>query len=121
MRISDWSSDVCSSDLKQAQAEESQGRRLGNLLQDKGCPGEGVVRDRQRIVYAGIEQAGGRAEETKARVDNRLSGQQAGDILVQVRPIGVLGAADDTAAPRSLLIPAKHPIAPPHLSARYVQ
>src|SRR3546814_2295747 len=89
MRISDWSSDVCSSDLKQAQAEESQGRRLGNLLQDKGCPGEGVVRDRQRIVYAGIEQAGGRAEETKARVDNRLSGQQAGDLLVQVRPIGV--------------------------------
>src|SRR3546814_20801862 len=79
MRISDWSSDVCSSDHKQAQAEESQGRRLGNLLQDKGCPGEGVVRDRQRIVYAGIEQAGGRAEETKARVDNRLSGQQAGD------------------------------------------
>src|SRR3546814_4939142 len=97
MRISDWSSDVCSSDL-----------RLGNLLQDKGCPGEGVVRDRQRIVYAGIEQAGGRAEETKARVDNRLSGQQAGDLLVQVRPIGVLGAADDRAVDRAVRIPAKH-------------
>src|SRR3546814_6754504 len=73
MRISDWSSDVCSADHKQAQAEESQGRRLGNLLQDKGCPGEGVVRDRQRIVYAGIEQAGGRAEETKDRKSTRLN------------------------------------------------
>src|SRR3546814_19532789 len=96
MRISDWSSDVCSSDL-----------RLGNLLQDKGCPGEGVVRDRQRIVYAGIEQAGGRAEETKARVDNRLSEQQAGDLLVQVRPIGVRGAADRRAVHRAVWITAK--------------
>src|SRR3546814_11801630 len=60
MRISDWSSDVCSSDLQRAVVGR-QPRRASNRLQPQQL-GEGRFHQRVDVVAIGDLQAGGRAE-----------------------------------------------------------
>src|SRR3546814_3955573 len=66
MRISDWSSDVCSSDLRVAVERQVQS-------QVAGLVGEGTLRERRRVVVVpvragaalGAGAAGGRSEERR--------------------------------------------------------
>src|SRR3546814_8235583 len=61
MRISDWSSDVCSSDLRETEPEEAKGARLGNS--DRGRAGLRVIDEvpiavhTRRILHAQIGRA----------------------------------------------------------------
>src|SRR3546814_16236572 len=53
MRISDWSSDVCSSDLEDAEAGAPRGLVLGHSLGDQSCLVVGDLR-RQGILRGGL-------------------------------------------------------------------
>src|SRR3546814_20801747 len=63
MRISDWSSDVCSSDLDRHRVERGEGRkgaiarlRRNHLLSPRGCRGAREGTDRRRRRDDGIRQ-----------------------------------------------------------------
>src|SRR3546814_17956427 len=78
MRISDWSSDVCSSDLHARQAERG-GEQAGRLGHEIGPPGVGTTHDRretlERLVAAQPERVDHhveRAEFVPVAPDNAL-------------------------------------------------
>src|SRR3546814_14583071 len=84
MRISDWSSDVCSSDLKIAETEAALGRPLspeerervvGLEPTDKSgaqSPAGKMVEDRQRFV----DQYGADSPQVQARSEERRVGKE---------------------------------------------
>src|SRR3546814_19748522 len=77
MRISDWSSDVCSSDLKTAIAGED--ANWGRIVMAVGKAGEPADRDRLSIRFGGVQVArGGLAVENydEAPVTAHLKGRE---------------------------------------------
>src|SRR3546814_1817937 len=92
MRISDWSSDVCSSDLAEPGQREVNGRRptvrhlLGKFDQHKDA---GIAREEQHDV--GIAEQDHRRRHEEARSDLPL---RALERLVPAKRQGVIGLAE---------------------------
>src|SRR3546814_12078412 len=78
MRISDWSSDVCSSDLRQQQADNRS--EVGNEGEETGDKADG-----EPEVEAGKRQANG-IEHRQRQADRSLAAQEACQRLVDLAP-----------------------------------
>src|SRR3546814_8309787 len=79
MRISDWSSDVCSSDLVRAQADS---RRIGEAI---GICGHRLAKGREGLKLAAVERMGGfiRAGEMAHKRFDHQPVEQAGCRLLR--------------------------------------
>src|SRR3546814_3792729 len=77
MRISDWSSDVCSSDLVARALAAGQGRQLGDAEQAQHAAGARLDVDQLPVP--------GREREPALQVDHAESGRAAGPGRVEMR------------------------------------
>src|SRR3546814_5509959 len=71
MRISDWSSDVCSSDLLRRGADVERLRRAERAIFAKAVPGDIIALFRQRKTALPLHHAQGRQRDRKSVVSGR--------------------------------------------------
>src|SRR3546814_16668840 len=98
MRISDWSSDVCSSDLVAAASDGSDNRATGYWWQQTGAPvlsalvEQGLARNQKMVCEAlALHKADVRAKAHSNRLDiriNRLFGDDDSNADMAVLKIG---------------------------------